>query len=194
MFSVLQIAVPPIFAVKVEPSAQFEHFVAHEGSPLVILFFDEVPFFRSKFFDAPFHFRKLCGFRFFLYFFCRARFVEYVDRFIGKKALGDITSGKFDDSRNHIVIEYDAVKILIAFFYPFEYAHRVVIRRFFDFYRLETAFERGILFNVAAVFFCRRRTDDLYLAPSQCGLEHIRCVHRPFRASRADDRMQFVDK
>ena len=66
--------------------------------------------------------------------------------------------------------------------------------RFFDQHFLETAFQRGILLDVLAVFVQRGRADAMQLAARQRGLEHIARVHRAFGLARADHGVQLVDE
>src|SRR5438094_851423 len=61
-------------------------------------------------------------------------------------------------------------------------------------YRLETAFQRCVFLDVLAVFVHRGRADTLQLATTQRGLDDVRCVHRPFGRSCADNGVQLVDK
>ena len=66
-------------------------------------------------------------------------------------------------------------------------------RRLVDRHGLEPALERGVLFDVLAVFVERRRTDDLDLAARERGLQDVRRVHRALGVARADEVMHLVD-
>ena len=83
---------------------------------------------------------------------------------------------------------------LIAFLQPAQDGNRVLDGRFGDQNRLEPALQRGVLFNVLAVFIERRRTDTMQLPARQHRFEQVARIHRAFRFARADNRMQLVDK
>lgn len=59
---------------------------------------------------------------------------------------------------------------------------------------LETSFERGILFDMTAVFLNRGRADYLHLTSRERRLDYIRRVDRAFGAAGSDYRMNFIDK
>ncbi len=59
-------------------------------------------------------------------------------------------------------------------------------------HRLKTAFQRGVLFDVLAVFVQRRRADHMQLAARQHRLEQIAGVHGALGFTGADNRVQFV--
>ena len=64
-----------------------------------------------------------------------------------------------------------------------------------DFHGLETAFERGVLLDVFAIFVERGRADALHLtAAESAGLMMLRGVHRAFGRTGADDGVQFVNE
>ena len=67
-------------------------------------------------------------------------------------------------------------------------------RRFTDEDWLEPALERGVLFDVLAIFVECRCTNRVQLAPGKHRLEHLRRVHGSLGGAGADHRMQFVDK
>ncbi len=67
-------------------------------------------------------------------------------------------------------------------------------RRLVDQHLLEAALERGILFDVFAVFVERGRADAMQFASRQRGLEHVAGVDRAFGLAGADHRVQLVDE
>ncbi len=71
---------------------------------------------------------------------------------------------------------------------------RVLDRGLTDIDRLEAAFERGVLFDVLAVFVQGRGADAVQFATCQGRLEHVGGVHRAFRFARPDQGVQFVDE
>ena len=66
--------------------------------------------------------------------------------------------------------------------------------RLIDQHRLEAAFERGVLFDVLAVFVERRGADHVQFAARQHRLEQVAGVHRAFGLARADDGVHLVDE
>ena len=71
---------------------------------------------------------------------------------------------------------------------------RVFDGRFADHDRLEAPLERGVLFDVLAVFVERGRADRVQLAASEHRLQQIRGVHRAFRGAGPDHGVQLVDE
>ncbi len=67
-------------------------------------------------------------------------------------------------------------------------------RRLADEHSLEASLERGVLFDVLAVFVQRGRAHAMQLAARQRRLEHVAGVDRTFRLAGADHRMQLVDE
>ena len=59
---------------------------------------------------------------------------------------------------------------------------------------METALERGVFLDVLAILVHGRRADALQFAATQRRLDDVRRVHRAFGRTRADDRVQLVDK
>ena len=70
----------------------------------------------------------------------------------------------------------------------------IVDARLLDHDGLETARERGILFEVLLVLIERRRADDLNLAARERGLQDVRGVERALGSTRADERMHLIDE
>ncbi len=60
--------------------------------------------------------------------------------------------------------------------------------------RLEATLERGVFFDVLAIFVEGCGADAVQLAPGQHGLEHVGGVHCAFGSAGADDGVQLVDE
>src|SRR5262249_33432859 len=71
---------------------------------------------------------------------------------------------------------------------------RLFNRRRFDLDRLETAFESGVLLDVLAVLVQGGGPDALEFAAAESRLDNIGGIHGAFGGTRADDRVQLVDK
>ena len=67
-------------------------------------------------------------------------------------------------------------------------------RRLGDEHRLEAAGQRGILFDMLAIFVERGRADAMEVAPRESRFQKVRCVHRAVRLAGANERVHFVDE
>jgi len=66
--------------------------------------------------------------------------------------------------------------------------------RLFDHHLLEAAFQRGVVFDVAAVLIERRRANALQLAARQRRLEDVGRVHAAARRASTDQHVHLVDE
>ena len=83
---------------------------------------------------------------------------------------------------------------LVALAQAAQDADRVLDRRLADEHGLEAPLERGVLFDVLAVFVERGRANRVQLAARQHRLEQVRGVDRAFGGAGADDGVQLVDE
>ena len=123
----------------------------------------------------------------------RARLVDQVDGLVGEEAVGDVALGKRHGHAAHLVGDLHAVEVLVVLADALENLHAVVKRWLGDGHGLEAAFQRGVLFDVLAVFGERRCADDLNLAAGERGLENVRGVHAALGVARADEIVYLVD-
>ena len=93
---------------------ELAHFVADQGSPLVVLRLHEVFFFVAELGDPGLEHRKFAGPDIALDFLHRARFVKHVDRLVGKKTVGKIASRKIDDGLERLVGIGNVVMLLVT--------------------------------------------------------------------------------
>ena len=93
-----------------------------------------------------------------------ARFVDQVDGLIGQKTVGDVPLGQQHRLAQDALGDLHAVERLIIMGDALEDLERILHVRLIDRDRLKTALQRGILFNVLAVFGEGRCADDLDLA------------------------------
>ena len=100
----------------------------------------------------------------------RRRLVHKVDRLVGEIAVGDVPFAEVRRGGEDRVRDLHAVELLVVPLDAAQDLHRFRHRRFVHHHRLEAAFERGILFDVLAVFGEGRRADDLDLAAGEGGL------------------------
>ena len=83
---------------------------------------------------------------------------------------------------------------LIAAAKPLQNLDRLRLRRLIHHNRLKPAFQGRIFFDVFAVFFQRRRTNELNLAPRQRRFQDIGGIDRALRAACTDDRVNLINK
>ena len=168
--------------------------VAHLRRAFEILILDRALLFALDFFNLGFerfefrwtsHRADACA---------RTCLVQYVNRLVRQKPVGDIPVGKFHGSDNSRISELGVMMLLVFVAETFQNLNRVVNRRRFDLHRLKTAFKRGVFLDVFAILVQRRRADALHLAARQRRLDDVACVHRAFCRASADNRVQFVNE
>ncbi len=124
----------------------------------------------------------------------RRRFVHQVHGLVGEEAVGDITVRKGGGGHEGGILDANAVMHFVALLQAAQDGDRGFDRRLFDINGLETALEGGVLLNMFAVFVEGGRADAAQFAASQLGLEHVGGVRRPFRLTRADQGVKFIDE
>ena len=124
----------------------------------------------------------------------RARFVDEVDRLVGKVTVGDVPVGEVRRRHDRLVGDGDPVVLLVAVAQALQDLDRVRNRGLLDLDRLEPALERSVLLEVLAVLVERGGTDGLELAACEHRLEDARGVDRAFGRARTDERVQLVDE
>ena len=122
------------------------------------------------------------------------RLVDQIDGLVGQMPVGDVAGRERGCRDNGAVGDAHAVMELVFLLEPAQDRDRFLHRRLVDEYRLEAPSERGILFDVLAVFIERGRADAVQLAAGKRRLEHVRGIHRPFGFAGADQRVQLVDE
>ena len=123
-----------------------------------------------------------------------ARLVHEVDGLVGEETVGYIPVGERRGGDESAVVDAHAVVDLVALLESAEDGYRVLNGRLVDGHGLETALERGVLFDVLAVLVERGRADTVQLAPCKHRLEEVTGVHAALGLARADDGVQLVDE
>ena len=123
-----------------------------------------------------------------------AGLVDQVDGLVGQETVGDIAVGKRCGSDNCGIGDLHAVEYLVAFLEAAQNGNGVLDRRLLDHDGLEPALERGILFDIFAVFVQRGRADAVQLAACQHGLQEVARIHAALGLACADDGVQLVDE
>ena len=124
----------------------------------------------------------------------RGRLVHQVNRLVGQEAVGDVALGERGRRDEGGILDADAVVDLVALLEAAQDGDRVLDGGLADEDRLEAPFERGVLFDVLAVFVERRRADAAQLAARQGRLEQVRRVGGAFGRARADHHVQLVNE
>src|ERR1035437_7770707 len=91
----------------------------------------------------------------------RASFIEYVDGFIGKESVGDITIGKLYGKLDRFLSIMHTVVLLVFLLDVVEDRDRLIDGRWINNDLLESSVERTILLDVLAVFIKRCGADAL---------------------------------
>ena len=124
----------------------------------------------------------------------RGSFVDEIDRFVGKKPVGDIAVRELGGGHQCRIFDPHAVMHFVAFLQSAEDRNGILDRGLIDQHGLEAPFQRGVLLDMFAVLIERRRADQMQFAAGQHGLEQIGGIHRAFGRSGSNDRMQFIDE
>ena len=121
-------------------------------------------------------------------------FVHQVDRLVGQEAVGDVAMRQLGGCHQRRVLDLDAVVGLVARLQAAQDGDGVLHVGFADVHRLETTFQRRVLFDVLAVLVQRRGPDAAQFAAGQGRLQQVGGVGAAFGSSGPDDRVQFVDE
>ena len=97
----------------------------------------------------------------------RGRLVGKVDGLVRQEAVVYIPCGEIDRRRERSVGYLHAVVLFKALAHRAEHFQTVAARRLGYLHRLESALERCVLFDMAAVLLGRGRADYLHLAPAE---------------------------
>ena len=124
----------------------------------------------------------------------RGGFIHQVDCLVGQKTVRDVAMREHRGGHQRGILDPHAMVHLILFAQAAQNGDGVLDTRFIDLHRLKTAFERGVLLDVFAIFVQRGRADTMQFAAGQHRLEHVARIHRTLGLARADHGMNFVDE
>ena len=119
--------------------------------------------------------------------------VDQINCLIGQEPVGDIPLGENDRLACNLRRNGHAVEFFIVMRNAAQDFNCLFDRRLVDRYGLEAPFERGVLFDVLAVFIEGCRADDLNFAAREGRLQDICRVHRALCIARADKIVDLVD-
>jgi len=142
----------------------------------------------------PAHFVHLGGHRVDLHAQPRGRLVDQVDRLVGQEAVGDVAVRERRGRHDGRVLDAHAVVHLVALLQAAQDRDGVLDARLAHHDGSKTPLERGIFFDVLAIFGDGGGADAVQLAAGQRRLQHVARVHRALGRARADDGVQLVDE
>ena len=122
-----------------------------------------------------------------------AGLIQQVDGLIRHEPVGDIPVGQIDRLNDDLIGDEHAVEGLIIALDAPEDVLRLRQRGLVDDHRLEAALQRGVLFDIFAVFLQGGGADDLDLAPAQGGLQDVGGVHAALCVACAHQIVDLVD-
>ena len=111
----------------------------------------------------------------------RGGFVHQIDRLVGQEAVGDVAMRERGGGDEGGVLNAHAVMDFVAFLEAAQDGDGFLDARFVDEDRLEAAFQRGVFFDVLAIFVEGGRADAAQLAAGQRRFEHVGGVRRRLR-------------
>src|SRR4029077_15063266 len=144
--------------------------------------------------DALLHFADFLGNAGLAEFHASAGFVNQIDGFIGKEAIGDVAVGKIDGVTESVVGVADGVKFLVAIAHAVDHLDGFFFVGRGNFHGLEAALKGAVLLDGLAILAWSGRANALNFAAGERGLENIGGVEGAFRGARADEGVQFVNE
>ena len=124
----------------------------------------------------------------------RGGLVHQVDCLVRQETVGNVAVRKGGRRNQRAVRDADAVVQFVFFLEAAQDRDRVLNSRFAHEYRLETALEGRVLFDVLLIFIERGSANAMQLAARKRGLQEIARIHRAFGFARADQRVHLVDE
>ena len=160
----------------------------------LVAFFGNVHFLHFQLDDAAVELVHLLGFGFFLDFDAAGCFVNQINSFVGQEAVGNVAVRQFCRRHNRWVGNLHAVVDFVAVLQAAQNRNRVFHARLAHQHFLETAFQRGVFFDILAVFVQRGRADTVQLTARQSRFQHIARIHGTVCFARAHQCVDFVNK
>ncbi len=124
----------------------------------------------------------------------RACLVHQVDGLVRQIAVGNIALRQRDRRIQRFIGDVQLVMLFVSLAQAVQDSQRLLRRGFAHVDGLEAPLQRGILFDVLAVFIQRRRADALQFATCQGRLEDVGRIQRPFGRACADDGVHLVNE
>src|SRR5262249_12334956 len=150
-----------------------------------IAFFLERLLFDLKLHGAAFEFVDLSRQRVDLNAERGGGFVDQIDGFVGKKTGEDVAMRKGDSGDDGGVFDANPMMDLVTLFEPAKNGDSVFDVRLAHENDLKATLERGVFFDVLAIFVQGGSADGAQFAAGKRGLEHVGGVDRAFGSSGA---------
>ena len=124
----------------------------------------------------------------------RRGLVHQVDGLVGQEAVGDVAVRQRGRGHQRGIGDAHAVVLLVFVLQAAQDRDGVLDRRLGDEDRLEPPRQRGVLFDMLAVFVERGGADAMQFAARQRGLQQVGRIHRAVGLAGADQRVHLVDE
>ena len=124
----------------------------------------------------------------------RRGFIHQIDGFVRQKTVGDVAVRQNGRRDNSGVGDAHSMMHFVFFLQSAQDGDGVFHRRLADKDGLETALQRRVFFDVLFVFVERGGADAAQFPAGEGRLEHVGSIDRAFGRSRADQRVELVDK
>ena len=124
----------------------------------------------------------------------RRGFVHQVDRLVGQEAVGDVAVRQRGRRHQRGIGDAHAVVLLVFVLQAAQDRDGILDRRLGDEDRLEPPRQRGVLFDVLAIFVERGGADAMQFAARQRRLQQVGRIHRAVGLAGADQRVHLVDE
>ncbi len=107
-------------------------------------------------------------------------FIDQVDGLVGQEAVGNVAVRKRRSRDDGRIFDAHAVMHFVFFLQAAQDGNRIFDIRLAHEHDLEAAFQRGIFFDVLAIFVERRSADGAQFSAGERGLQHVRGVDAAF--------------
>ena len=168
--------------------------VAHGGGLFKVLILDCLFLFGADLGDLGFELFELGRRGESLDTQARTGFIDQVDGLVGQATVLNVPGRQFGGGLDGTVGDGHAMVVFVAFAQSLEDFDGFGDGRLVHLNRLESTFQRGVLFDVLAVFVGGGGANGLEFASGEHRLEHVGCAERAVRGTCADDCVDLVDE
>lgn len=124
----------------------------------------------------------------------RTGFIEGIDGLVREIAVADIAGCQLDTCFQGFVSIGDVMMVFVLILDVLQYLKGFLGCGRLYHHFLETTFQSSVFLDALAVFVQRSSANALYLATSQCWLQHIGGIHASCGSSRTDNGVDLVDE
>ena len=177
-----------------QPGLQIAFLIAQCSSLLIILRLHGLLLLQLRIFQLLAQRTRRSGLLIQLHARSCAGLVHQVNSLVRQISVGYITVTKLHSGADSLIRQLQLVEFLIMLAQAQQHRYACLRSRRSNQHRLEATLQRGILFDMLAVFIHCRRTDNLQLATRQRRLDDISGINAALGTACADNRMQLVDE